>query len=179
MAVGGDGFMNALRAERITHGHDQMIVYSDGKCAFYRLLDINKIFDGHFERYTNAFFLLEQREIRNSINQNKITVISENDLLETADELYKDVLDGDKRNYKNLIRRITRLTDFVIYAREYIENNKSRKQQFTDRKICAKCRFSYFENDGKHFKFKWCNYCEYTGNKRPHNGCECYGFEAK
>jgi len=171
--------MNKLRAEKVTKGHEQMTVFFDGSSCFFKMVDINRIFDGHFERYTNAFFMLEQREVRNCTNLNKITVISETDLLETADELYKDVLDGDKRNYKNIIRRIRRLTEYVTYAQKVLKNNKTRKQQFTDRKICAKCRFSYFENDGKHIKFKWCNYCEYTGNKRPHNGCECYGFEAK
>lgn len=44
----------------------------------------------------------------------------------------------------------------------------------TDRKICMKCIHSYFYSPGK---FKYCNYLDDTGRKRPHDGDVCYGFE--
>jgi hypothetical protein len=51
---------------------------------------------------------------------------------------------------------------------------EKRKVCHTDRKKCKVCRYSYFYTSGK---FMWCNYLEETGNKRPHDGCICYGFE--
>ena len=44
-----------------------------------------------------------------------------------------------------------------------------------DRKVCRKCRFSGFKS--KTDEWTGCNYIIYTGEKRPHNGDICYGFE--
>ena len=46
----------------------------------------------------------------------------------------------------------------------------------TDRKRCKMCVHSYFETNAA---FKWCNYLEDTGMRRPHEGDICYGFEKK
>ncbi|MBP3268716.1 MAG: hypothetical protein J6M07_10435 [Ruminococcus sp.] len=44
-----------------------------------------------------------------------------------------------------------------------------------DRKVCQKCRFSGYY--GKSTNWTGCNYIIYTGEKRPHDGDICYGFE--
>lgn len=44
-----------------------------------------------------------------------------------------------------------------------------------DRKVCRKCRFSGFK--GKTDEWTGCNYIIYTGEKRPHDGDLCYGYE--
>ena len=49
------------------------------------------------------------------------------------------------------------------------------KQQLTDRKKCVKCRYSFFEMN----KFKWCNYLELTGKRRPHDGAKCFGYTVR
>ena len=44
----------------------------------------------------------------------------------------------------------------------------------TDREICRRCIHSYFDTK---LSFKYCNYLEDTGRRRPHDGDECFGFE--
>ena len=45
----------------------------------------------------------------------------------------------------------------------------------TDRKICRKCIHAVFSDD----RFKYCNYLDDTGERRPHDGNTCYGLEHK
>lgn len=49
----------------------------------------------------------------------------------------------------------------------------------TDRKLCVKCVYSYFTYRANLQSFKWCNYLEMTGEKRPHDGNKCYGFKKR
>jgi hypothetical protein len=44
----------------------------------------------------------------------------------------------------------------------------------TDRDICRKCIHSYFTS---YTHFEYCNYLDDTGNRRPHDGDVCYGYE--
>lgn len=45
----------------------------------------------------------------------------------------------------------------------------------TDRELCRKCIHSCFSS---YTRFQYCNYLDDTGNRRPHDGDVCYGFEA-
>ena len=49
----------------------------------------------------------------------------------------------------------------------------------TDRNICVNCIYSYFTYRRNLQSFKWCNYLEWTGEQRPHNGNKCYGFKER
>lgn len=45
----------------------------------------------------------------------------------------------------------------------------------TDRELCRKCIHSCFSSPTY---FQYCNYLDDTGNRRPHDGDNCFGFEA-
>ena len=44
----------------------------------------------------------------------------------------------------------------------------------TDREFCRRCIHAQFDTK---LSFKYCNYLEDTGRRRPHDGDECFGFE--
>ena len=47
----------------------------------------------------------------------------------------------------------------------------------TDRRKCRRCRYSGFTSSGNYWT--GCTYIIKTGEKRPHDGDICYGYELK
>lgn len=172
--------MTHFMMECITYGKDSVNVFYDGENCFFRLLDINRLFDGKIEHYTDNYFLVNVPQVTNTTLVNATRVISDTTLLETADSIYEGLHDKSLKNHKNIGTRLSKIIDFVLYAKDIFKSSRPRKQEFTDRKICAKCRYAYFENATQTAaKFKWCNYLSETGESRPHEGSLCYGFEQK
>ena len=180
MAVGGDGNLTLTYDKMEINGETVSILYDKRKTLYICRADVNRIFEGHFEHYTNAFFNVDHSTVK-GMKDSLVSIISAKDLIEIADDLYLDVLDGIKNNYKGLARRLRTLTSYVLCIQDEFRKNNWPKQHFTDRKLCARCKYSYFDKAGgsKENKFRWCNYYEYTRRNRPHCGSECYGFEEK
>ena len=170
----------------VTHNTEKITVYYDGESVFFRRADINRIFSGNFANFTDKFFIMDKPDIKSG--KVPVSVIKGNDLLYAANELYKDVLEGDRRKFKNILSRINTLTKFVENAQNTfsVDNipktekvRKVKEQHFTDRKKCKNCRYAYFKSFGNGTKFMWCNYFEYTNMNRPHDGCKCFGYKPR
>lgn len=150
--------------------------FYDGEQLYFKLIDIDRVYVGNLERYTDNITYIEPSDVVKRQVKTKTRVISETAIQEL--DIMLSCLDQNIRG-ETIQKKIKRVTDFVKYAKQNFAGTVKRK--CTDRTMCMKCRYAYFISTGRAAKpsFQWCNYLEMTGQRRPHNKYECYGFEER